>query len=180
MSVLRLAFTTPLATGNTTYFQTTDPHVGMSRIMNLVAASNSGAGCNGPVTPGSVTVNIDGSATAATGTVTCASVQAGDTVTVGNITFTAHASTNTGLNFALGASDTACGTNLAAAINRHATISLYFSAANVAGAVTLTAIGLALGVIGNLIVLSSSNNTRLAVVALASGANDTGAKTYAF
>lgn len=129
---------------------------------------------------GTVVIEADASKTAATGTVTCASVQAADTVVVGNVTLTADAALNTGLNFALGASDTACGDNLAAAINRHAVLSLYVLAVNVAGVVTLTAIGKNLGNIGNLIKLTSSNGSRLAVVAFASGAEDTSAVTHTF
>lgn len=129
---------------------------------------------------GTVVIDSDASKTAAVGTVTCASVQAADEVVIGDVTLAAHAATNTGLNFALGASDTACGDNLAAAINRHEVLSKYFLASNDAGEVTLTAIGKALGDIGNLIGLSSSNGTRLAVVALASGAEDEDAVTHTF
>jgi hypothetical protein len=129
---------------------------------------------------GTVAIAADASNTAATATVTAASVSAGDTVVLGNITLTSHASTNTGLNFAVGASDTACATNLAAAINRHATLSLYFLATSALGVVTITCIGKALGVIGNLLKVTSSNNTRLAVVAFASGADDASAVSHTF
>lgn len=128
----------------------------------------------------SLKLSIDEQTTAATGTVTCASVQADDTVTVGGITFTAKASPSGTAQWALGADDTACAANLAAKINAHPVTSLYVLASSVLGVVTVTAIGPALGVLGNAIKLTSSNGTRLAVVAMASGADDSTAKTYTF
>lgn len=114
---------------------------------------------------------LNGDGVAATGTVTCASVSAADTVTVGNIVFTAVSGTPSGNQFKRGVSDTADGLSLATAINANTTLSQYVSAANATGAVTVTY--LTTGVVGNALQLSSSNNTRLAVVAMASGTNDT-------
>lgn len=115
--------------------------------------------------------------TQASGTVTCASVSAADTVTVGNIVFTAVSGTPSGNQFKRGVSDTADGLSLATAINANTSLNPYVVAANASGVVTVSSISL--GALGNLLQLSSSNNTRLAVVALASGADAT-ITTYNF
>jgi hypothetical protein len=45
----------------------------------------------------------------------------GDTLVLGGVTYTAHASLNTGYNFSIAGNEAADATNLAAAINRHTT-----------------------------------------------------------
>jgi hypothetical protein len=129
---------------------------------------------------GTVTVEADASKTAATGTVTLASVSNNDTVTLGSVTITAKTASPTGNQFLVGVSDTADALALATFINAHATLSLYWSASSALGVVTITAIGKMLGVIGNFPILSSSNNTRLAVVAFASGADDSSSVSHTF
>jgi phage tail sheath gpL-like len=107
----------------------------------------------------------------ATGTVTCASVQAGDTVTINGVTVTAHAATTSATLFAVGASDTACGDNLVTCLKfaaQDALIARHVWPTNNGGVVTLTA--KTPGHAGNAITLASSNGTRLAV----SGARLTG------
>jgi len=120
---------------------------------------------------GSLKYSFDHNDTSATGTVTCASVQAADTVTIAGTVFTSHASTNTAAFFALGASDTACAANLVLAINRHATVSKYVLASNVLGVVTITSI--IKHELGNLVSVATSENTRLAKsgTALTAGAS---------
>lgn len=186
MATLRMAFALPfMATNNASRLEKTPTDQRKEEVLTDIGkifedvAGGRRSQLSGQTQP-SLKFSIDENCVAAAGTITCASVSAADTVTVGNVVLTAHASTNTGLFFALGASDTACGDNLAAAINRNATLSQYVIAVDVAGVVTITAIGPALGVLGNAIILSSSNNTRLAKVAMASGANDATAQTYSF
>jgi hypothetical protein len=129
---------------------------------------------------GTITIWADASATAATATATLASVANNDTLTIGNVTFTAKTSGPTGNQWLVGVSDTADAAAFCVVINAHAVLSKYLVATSALGVVTLTAIGKGLGDIANLIALSSSNGTRLAVVAFASGAEDTSAVTHTF
>ncbi len=100
----------------------------------------------------------------ASGTVTCASAAAADTVTVDGRVYTAIASgaTPVGNQFSVGASDTACAANLVAAITAGEAqdTSSKVTATNSLGVVTITA--RAEGTGGNAIALATSNNTRLA------------------
>lgn len=106
--------------------------------------------------------------THATGTITCASVAANDTVTTHGNTFTFVASPTTPLQVKIGGTDAATAANLAAAINAYETRfsgSLQKQAGIVAtvasNVVTLRSV--ADGTAGNGITLTSSNGTRLAV-----------------
>lgn len=187
MATLRMALALPyLATNNAVKLEKTPTDqrkeevlTDIGRILEDVAGGlrqrYSGQTCP------SLKLSIDESTTAAHGTATCASVANNDTVTVGNQILTAKTSGPSGANqWLAGVSDTADGVALAACINAHATLSQYVLATAASGVVTVTAIGPALGVLGNAIILASSNNTRLAVVAMASGANDASAQTYSF
>lgn len=124
-----------------------------------------------------VAMSNQSTSVAATGTVTLASALANDTVTIGNVVFTAVTGTPTSSQFKVGVSDTADALSLATQINAKATINTHVSAASALGVVTITALDL--GTVGNLLQLSSSNNSRLAVVAMASGADAT-VTTYSF
>ena len=107
----------------------------------------------------------------ATGTVTCASVLAGDTVTINGVTVTAHAATTSATLFAVGGNDTATAQNLISCLTftgQNALIARHVVPTNVLGVVTLTAT--TPGHAGNAVTLASSNGTRLAV----SGARLTG------
>jgi phage tail sheath gpL-like len=121
----------------------------------------------------SYTVACRESAVAASGTVTCAAVQAADTVTIAGVTFTAANGSPVGNQFDMSlASDTLVAADLVRSINASATagISGCVTATNVLGVVTITAS--MPGKLGNAITLASSNGTRLAVsgARLASGA----------
>lgn len=99
----------------------------------------------------------------ASGTVTCASAQAADTVTVGGTTFTgaSGAVTPGAATFSIDTGNTATAASLASQINAHATASQVVWAFASSGVVTIYSIAGGTG--GNSIVLLSSNNTRLAV-----------------
>lgn len=146
----------------------TRPKQSIEEVVKLLESMLGGLGAKG-------TVDIDVSSAAlvqATGTVTCTTAIATNTVTLAGVVLTAHASTNTGVNFAVG-TNAVTATNLAAAINRHATLSQYVVAtAASTGVVTIAC--LVKGVIGNAIPLASSGST-LAVSAatLTSGAGGT-------
>jgi hypothetical protein len=109
----------------------------------------------------------------ASGTVTCAGVNAADTVTVAGQAFTAvNGGSPTSVQFDMSGTDTQTAANLAAALTAHTTIGKYVKASNVAGVVTITAVSN--GYLGNLVTLATSNNTRLAKsgTSLASGAGN--------
>ena len=115
---------------------------------------------------GAATLNVSLSSSAlvaATGTVTAASVQAGDTVTINGVVFTATTSAAAANEFNIGASNTTCAAAIATSVNASTTalIQGFISASAASGVCTLTAIPA--GVVGNAYTLVSSNGTRLAV-----------------
>jgi phage tail sheath gpL-like len=113
----------------------------------------------------------------ATGTVTCASAQALDTVTIDGVVFTAVSGTPAAGEFDISGTNTAAAASLVAAIASNATLDGRVVASSALGVVTLTAVEG--GELGNSISLASSNGTRLAVsaAALAGGVNGT---SYSF
>jgi phage tail sheath gpL-like len=115
----------------------------------------------------------------ATGTVTLASVDVDDTVTIDGVVFTAVASGATGNQFNQGGTDTVDAASLVSAINANTTLDGRVVATSALGVVTLTAVEG--GELGNSVSLASSNGTRLAVsaAALAGGVNGT-SYTFAF
>ena len=105
-------------------------------------------------------------------TVTCASVAAGDSVTLSGITLTAVAGTRAFRQFSKDTSDTATGADLAAAINQDPILGHFWAAVNASGTVSVyprfpTATAPA-GLSG--VIVSSSSNTTLAVTQLTAGA----------
>ena len=119
------------------------------------------------------TIDVHYSATngvAASGTVTIthANVTNGDTVTIGGTVITAATSGNGTTSWTIGADATADGTAMAACINANTTLNKFLVASAAAGVVTLTCT--IKGVIGNAIVLATSDATAFALVAMASGA----------
>lgn len=160
------------ATLTSTFEQAGQQQLIMRRLETLLARLNGGN------STGTFTISVLDNQGYAAGTITCASVQAGDTVTVGATTVTAHATDTTSTTFALGASNTACADNLVTCLGLNATIAAQVSAAAVSGVCTITSrVG---GVIGNALNLASSNNTRLAKVAFSGGTADATALTYTF
>ncbi len=139
----------------------------------VLSALNNNAG-----TITDITANISINSLKATGTVTCSSVDAADTVTIDGRVYTAIANGATPANvsqFSVGASNTACATNLVAAIIASEALDTTskVTASNVAGVVTITA--RAEGTGGNAITLASSDGTDLAVSgATLSGGSATG------
>lgn len=133
-----------------------NPAMGVEDIRNLLARVMSGQ------EDGKVHVfqdKCDG--TAATGTIACtqANATAGETVTIAGVVFTIASSPSTDPargELAAGASDTAFGDNLAAAINAHPALKGLLTAANAAGTVTITADDK--GLFGNLIRMSETGD----------------------
>jgi phage tail sheath gpL-like len=121
----------------------------------------------------SANVELALAAGVASGTVTLASVNVSDTVTIDGVVFTAVASGATGAQFNQGGTDTADAASLVTAINANSTLDGRVIATSSLGVVTITA--LEPGELGNSISLASSNGTRLAVsaAALSGGTNGT-------
>lgn len=137
----------------------------------LAGFNNLWSGIAGGIYPASVDAELG--AVKASGTVTCASVQAADEVTIDGVVLTAVSGTPAADEFDISGSDTADAASLVAAIAANATLAARVSASSALGVVTIQARDA--GALGNSISLASSNGTRLAVsaAALASGANGT-------
>lgn len=122
----------------------------------------------GPFRPASFALGNDAEATAASGTVTLASAQAADTVTINGVVFTAVSGTPAANQFDISGTDDDAATSLAAAINGTASaLAQLVSAEAAADVVTITANEK--GVIGNAYTLASSNGSRLALGNVTSG-----------
>jgi hypothetical protein len=188
MATLRMALNIPsLATNNAKSGFEIGPTNRQGEVLTKVAAimeAIAGGGhrsyLSGQAAP-SLVLSIDQNTTAASGTVTCVTVANNSTVTIGNQTLTGKTAAPSGQNqFLCGVSATADALALKNCINAHSTLSQYMLATSALGVVTITMIGPALGVIGNQFKLTSSDGTNLAVVAFASGADDSTAKTFSF
>jgi phage tail sheath gpL-like len=105
--------------------------------------------------------NTSAASAAASGTVTCASVDVADAVTIGGVTFTAAAAEDTGAGeFDQSGTDDECATSLAACIAA-SSLAGVVSAAAEANVVTVTAVHK--GAAGNAIALTTTDGTDLAV-----------------
>lgn len=132
--------------------------------------------------PASISQYTDDTALAyATGTVTVASIQADDTITINNVTLTGKSSPSGESQFDSDGTDTVVATAIAACINANSSLTGIVTASSSGAVVTVSAY--IKGLIGNAITLASSNGTRLAVSAarLASGTGmGEAAVTYSF
>ncbi|HUR93058.1 MAG TPA: hypothetical protein VMY76_00650 [Gemmatimonadales bacterium] len=139
-----------------------DPRVVLNSILNHLAGGLNGShGVSG--------FNVRDTAVAASGTVTCASVSAADTVTLNGVTFTAVAGAAGANQFSIDGNDTADGAALASAINASVSAAIVgvVTATAASGVVTITAAQP--GKVSNAITLASSNGTRLALGGLSNG-----------
>lgn len=145
----------------------TRPKEWAREISNLFKSAAAG------IRPMSVVQFSDDTALAfASGTVTVASIQADDTITISGVTLTGKASPAGESQFDSDGSDTVVATAIAACINAHSSLVGIVTASSSAAVVTISAAQK--GLMGNAITLASSDNTRLAVSA-ARLANGTGA-----
>lgn len=143
------------------------------------------------VTSADDAANITIQSTTASGTVTCASVEDGDTVEVDSKVYTFKTTPSADYHVAIGADDTASATNLKNAVNSYenrytgsAVNKPKVIATSALGVVTFTAAATlnpaVADVAGNSITLVSSNGTRLAVTGsgtLTNGTNTGGIKS---
>jgi hypothetical protein len=127
-----------------------------------VTASQPGAGSNG--------VTIENLGVVATGTATCASVDAADAIAINGQAITAHATTAANNQFVVGATDAATATNLAAAINGSTTAIVSKHVRALARGAVVHIFAKYGGIAGNAITLTTTDGTDLAV----SGARLTG------
>ena len=122
--------------------------------------------------PASIQISEDCDApVAATGTIaiTHANLTDADTVTIGGVVITAKtAASDDTVEFTIGANATADAVALAATINKNLTLSRIMTASAASGTVTLTM--KVKGMIGNCIVMSTSDATAFTLTAFASGA----------
>ena len=117
---------------------------------------------------GSLEVRTASEASAsASGTVTVASIQADDTVTIGKTTLTGKSSPSGQSQFDSDGSDSVVAAAIASCINAHSTLSKYVEAEAAAAVVHVTV--KQPGVIGNALAFTSSNGGRLAVSVFADG-----------
>lgn len=131
-----------------------EPQNEMNALFDYLSGYLSGAG------GGAMTVSLSSSAlVAATGTVTAASVVAGDTVTINGVVFTATGDVAPANYFNIGASNTTAAAALVTSISASTTalIQGFVTASSDAAVVTLTAIPA--GVVGNAYTLASSGAT---------------------
>lgn len=153
---------------------TRDAEAAIQGIRNVIRGMQSGTGSQ---YAGSISINVDGAAAQATGTVTFASAINNDTITLAGTVLTGVTGTPSTNQFKVGVSNTADAAAYAAAVNAHTTLSKYVVATSSAAVVTLTAIPYS--AVGNLITLASINGTRLAVsgATLSGGVTNTAADT---
>jgi hypothetical protein len=132
--------------------------------------------------PPTVISSIEDYAVRASGTLTGTSVIATDAVVINGVTFAAVASGATGNQFNVGIDDDATMANLAAAINASVTalIAGYVTATSATNVVTVYSTNY--GIYGNQVTMVSNDGPIVAsgTGRLASGAADSGAKTYTF
>lgn len=129
---------------------------------------------------GAATLNVSLSSSAlvaATANIACSSVQAGDTVTINGVVFTATTSAAAANEFNIGASNTTCAAAIVTSVNASTTAKVLnqVTASSVSGTVTLTANPA--GIVGNVYSLASSNGGRLAVTGFSGGTGGLGTST---
>ena len=149
----------------TKFTQSSSPRTNLTRLINLLSGLAVGA------VQGSVDVHAstnDPVAAAGSVVITYASAANNDTLTIGGVTLTCVTGTPTTDQFKKQTDATVTGDNLVTAIAANATLAQLVSASNAAGTVTITC--KMKGIIGNQIVMSTSNGTGFGLTQLANGA----------
>lgn len=141
-------------------------HVSLTNLANILKGINGGS-YNADATVDVAYSSANPVAASGSIAVTNANVVAGDTLTIGGVVLTAAASGNGTTSFTIGADATATGNNIAACINANTTLNKVVSASNASGTVTVRC--LQKGLVGNLIVISTSKSTAFALTQLAGG-----------
>jgi phage tail sheath gpL-like len=143
-----------------------------NRRASLASLANLIEGINGGANNPGATVDVAYSSTdpvAASGSVaiTHANVTNGDTVTIGGVVITAATSGNGTSSWTIGASASADATAMAACINANTTLNKVVTASASSGTVTIACNQK--GLIGNFIVMSTSDATAFALTQLTGG-----------
>lgn len=144
---------------------TSNPKTWANKFFNFFRAAKSGI-YNSQIEMVTSSTNL----VRASGTVTVASISAGDTITINGTTLTSSATPSGQSQFLSTGSDTVVAAAIVTCINAHTSLTGIVTATSSAGVVTVSAA--VKGLIGNCITLASSNGVRLAVSGsrLASGA----------
>lgn len=136
----------------------------LTNFLNYVTGLQTGT----PFRPCTFEFANEDEAVAASATVTLASAQAADTVTVNGVVFTAVSGTPAANQFDISGTDDEAAESLAAAINGTGSALAQLVSAEAAGdVVTITA--KVAGPVGNAYTLASSNGSRLALTGVTSG-----------
>ncbi len=183
-STLKVTLITARSNGwLTTNFETAGgPHAIAQRLSDYITRIQCGNElAYGTSQPPSIAMSIEGNAVRASGTLTCVSVIATNTVLINGVEFAAVNSGATGNQFVRSATDSVTATNLAAAINASVTalVSGYVTA--VASSNVVTVYSTNYGIYGNQVTMSTTGGTiTSSVTRLASGAVDATSQTLSF
>ena len=154
----------------------------VNKISNFIIGVMSGSELGPSGSAPSVAINIEGQATAASGTLTVSTggSTAAQTCSIAGVTFTARASGATGNEFNVSATAATQATNMAAAINASSSLSGIVTASSSGGVVTITAA--TKGKVGNGIAISAGtlSNVVASGALLTGGAADPTALTLSF
>lgn len=154
MSTVVITVKTPKS--HTEYNKAGSKNLNVAKLINLLSGLNVGA-LTGEIHVSGSTSNP----VSASGTVTVASIQADDTITIGKTTLTGKASPSGENQFDSDGTNTVVAAAIVAKINAHSVLSTIVKATSSGAVITVTANQK--GLVGNYIVLSSSDGTRLAV-----------------
>lgn len=121
-------------------------------------------------------VQTKSAAVKASGTFTCATLVANDTLTINGIVFTAVGTAATALQFTIGGTPTISAANAVAKINSDTTLDGMIIATSATSVITITA--LIPGEIGNALTIANSANATASAARLASGTNGTQERTH--
>jgi hypothetical protein len=132
-------------------------------VVNVLTATSSEGVVTLTAQPGASTITVENLGVVATGTATCASVDAADSISINGQAITAHATTAANNQFVVGATDAATATNLAAAINGSTTAIVSKHVRALARSAVVHIFARYGGIAGNAISLSTSDGTDLAV-----------------
>ena len=172
-ATLKAAFETPGSVAK---------HSILNKIVSFVTGVGTGTELGPSGSAPSIAINIEGQATAASGTLTVSTggSTAAQTCSIAGVTFTARASGATGNEFNVSATAATQATNMATAINASASLSGIVTASASGGVVTITAA--TKGKVGNGIAISAGTLSNVAAsgALLTGGAADPTAITLSF
>lgn len=132
-------------------------------VVGAVTATSANAVVTLTAPPGAGVITVENLGVVATGTATCASVDAADAISINGQAITAHATTAANNQFVVGATNAATATNLAAAINGSTTAIVSKHVRALARSAVVHIFARYGGIAGNAITLTTNDGTDLAV-----------------